>query len=433
MTAAPAHPVTTRGRLSWAVFDVANSAYPTVIATFVFAAYFTQGIAEDPVRGTEVWGYAMSISGLMLALTAPVLGAIADHWGPRKPWIGAFTVLCVALTASLWFAEPRPEFVIYALVLVALSNYAFEAGTVFYNAMLPDLVAEDRLGRWSGWSWAMGYGGGLVCLALALVVLVQADPPPFGLDKDQAEHLRATTLLVALWFGVFCLPLFLFTPDTKRSGMGLAEASLRGLATLKHTFSHLRHYRDIAWFLLARMIYTDGLNTLFAFGGIFAAGTFGFTFEELILFAIAINVTAGLGAFGFGWLDDRLGSKPTILLALGGLCVLGGLLLVLEGKMAFWAVGVPLGLFMGPAQAASRSHMARIAPDHLRAEMFGLYAFSGKATAFMGPALVGAATAAFDSQRLGMATILIFLVAGALLLHFTVPAIKAGSKQESPP
>ncbi len=402
--------------MAWCFFDWANSAFPTVITTFVFAAYFTKAIAPDVVNGTALWGYAMSASALAVALAGPILGAIADHAGRRKPWILAFTLLCVIATAGLWFARPEASFVVFALFLAALANFAFEMGVIFYNAMLPDLTDRARLGRVSGWAWGLGYGGGLSCLVVGLVLFVQPDPPLFGLDRDAAEHVRITAPLVALWFALFSLPLFLWTPDTPATGLGLWGCAKRGLSSVLSTFKSIRQYKQIARFLLARMIYTDGLNTLFAFGGIYAAGTFGMSFSEIMIFGIGLNVTAGLGAFAFGWVDDYLGSKSTILISLVALTVFGSAMLIIDSKTLFWFFGLGLGVFVGPAQAASRTFMARLAPPHLRTEMFGLYALSGKATAFIGPALLGWITVAMGSQRWGMATVIVFFVAGALLL-----------------
>jgi UMF1 family MFS transporter len=272
------------------------------------------------------------------------------------------------------------------------------------------------IGRWSGWGWGLGYAGGLVCLVIALVVLVQPETAPFGLDKGADEQVRATTLLVAGWFAVFAVPFFLFTPDAPATGVALGEAVRRGMATLLTTFARIRAYRQIALFLLARMIYTDGLNTLFSLGGIYAAVTFGMDFTEILLFGIAMNVTAGIGAFAFGWVDDWIGAKRTLLIAISALTVLGALLLVVETKTLFWVFALPLGLFFGPAQSASRSLMARMAPPDLTTEMFGLYALSGKATAFVGPAVFGWVTAISGSQRAGLATVLVFFVIGMALL-----------------
>ena len=403
---------------AWCLYDWANSAFPTVITTFVFSAYFTGYVASDTVTGTALWGQMLSILGISVALASPPLGAIADQGGRRKPWLAAFSVLCVLGTAALWFVRPDPADVVFALVVAGLASFAFELASVFYNAMLPDLVPNDRLGRLSGWGWGLGYAGGLACLMASLLFLVQPEQPPFGLDKEAAEHVRAVPLLVALWFTVFALPLFLLTPDRPRSAVPLRAAVRDGLAIFVRTLRQIPRYRNVATFLLAKMIYIDGLNTLFAFGGIYAVGTFGMTFEEVLIFGILLNVTAGLGAAGFAWVDDWIGAKPTVVISLVALTVLGGAVLFVEGKPAFYALALGIGVFLGPTQAASRSLMARLAPPDLRTEFFGLYAFAGRATSFLGPAVLGWATYAFASQRAGMATILPFFMIGLLVLLF---------------
>jgi UMF1 family MFS transporter len=413
---APAAPATRRQWLAWCSYDWANSGFPTIVTTFVLAAYFARGIAADEVSGASQWAFAMSASALALAVASPVLGAIADQRGRRKPWVAAFTVLCVIASGLMWFARPDPSYAALALVLLAVSNFAFEMAIVFYNAMLPAIAPPHLLGRISGWGWGLGYAGGLACLVVALVALIQPAPPWFGLDAAAAEPVRATAVLVAAWFALFSLPFFLLTPDQPATGTGAAAAVRQGLARLIDTVRHVRRYRQVALYLLAHMIYADGLNTLFALGGIYAAVTFGMEVNEVLLFGIAINVTAGAGAFAFGWVDDRIGARRTILIALACLTGFGSGILLVESKLWFWLFGLPLGLFLGPAQSASRSLMARLAPDNMRAEMFGLYALSGKATAFLGPAVFGVVTGATGSQRLGMATIIVFLVIGGGLL-----------------
>ncbi|MBT3556974.1 MAG: MFS transporter [Rhodospirillales bacterium] len=406
-----------KGQFAWCLYDWANSSFPTVITTFVFAAYFTKAVSADVTSGTAAWGYAMSLSALTVAFVGPVLGAIVDQGGRRKPWLGFFTAICIMASALLWLVEPEPSFAMMALVLVAVANTAFEIGMVFYNAMLPDLVSKGRLGRLSGWGWGFGYFGGLCCLGLVLVGFVQTDNPWFGLSTENAEHLRITGPVVALWLGVFCLPLFFFCPDRVASSVNFGQAARAGIATLITTIRQVRNYGNIARYLLARMLYVDGLNTLFAFGGIYAAGTFGFTFEELIIFGIAMNVTAGIGAGAFAWVDDRFGSKLVIMVSVSCLSVLGTALLLVETKTGFWIAGLPLGIFVGPAQSAGRTLMARLAPEELRTEMFGLFALSGKATAFLGPALLGWVTVVMDSQRWGMATIIVFFIAGLWVMR----------------
>jgi MFS transporter, UMF1 family len=409
-------PASRLAKVSWALYDCGNSAFSAVIVTFVFATYFSQGIALNPVDGTADWGWAMTVSALTVAVVSPIFGAVADIGGRRKPWLVVFTLLTVLGSAMLWFSQPHHSFITYTLIVVILTNIAFEAAAVFYNAMLPELADDDHMGRLSGWGWGLGYIGGLTCLIVALFAFVQAPTPLFGLDKESAEQVRVVGPMVAVWLAIFSIPIMLFTPDTKSTGVPIATAVRQGLQQLHGTFMNLWHHRQTALFLLARMIYTDGLNTLFAFGGIFAAGSFGMPMAEVIKFGILLNITAGIGALGFAWIDDWIGAKPTILIALAGLIVTGAIAITVEDVTWFWIAGAFLGIFVGPAQAASRSLMARIAPIEMRAEMFGLYALSGKATAFLGPFLLGTITYWTGSQRWGMATILVFFVVGGALL-----------------
>lgn len=408
-----------RGRRSaafaWCLFDWANSSYPTVIVTFVFAAYFTRGVAESPEAGTAQWGLMLSLSGLVLAGLAPVLGAIADQGGGRKPWVGIFTAIAVACALGLWWVEPQADFVLLALLLVAVGNTAFEFGQVFVNAMLPQVAPRSHLGRLSGWAGGLGYAGGLACLALCLALFVMPEVPLFGLDKDRAEEVRATGPFVGLWFAVFALPLFFLVHESPRPFQP-RRAVRDGLATLWHTLKLLPSNGQVGRFLLARMLYTDGLNTLFAFGGIYAAGSFGMSFQDILIFGILLNVTAGLGAFAFAWVDDLVGAKFTIMASVAALVALGAAILLVESQTWFYVLGCGIGVFIGPAQTASRSFMARIVPPQLSTEFFGLYALSGKVTAFLGPALVGWVTLWADSQRWGMATILLLFLAGLALM-----------------
>jgi UMF1 family MFS transporter len=405
-----------RAKVSWALYDCGNSAFSAVIVTFVFATYFSQGIAPNAVDGTADWGWAMTVSALAVAVLSPIFGAIADIGGRRKPWLVVFTLLTIFGSALLWFAQPHHSFITYTLIVVVLANICFEIASVFYNAMLPELVDNAHMGRLSGWGWGAGYIGGLACLIVALLAFVQAPTPLFGLDKESAEQIRVVGPLVAVWLLLFSIPIVLFTPDTKSTGVPKLEAVRRGLKQLYGTFKNLWEHRQTALFLVARMIYTDGLNTLFAFGGIFAAGAFGMPMAEVIKFGILLNITAGIGALAFAWIDDWIGAKPTILIALVGLIISGAIAISVEDVTWFWIAGAFLGIFVGPAQAASRSLMGRIAPPEMRGEMFGLYALSGKASAFLGPFVLGTVTYLTASQRLGMATILVFFVVGGILL-----------------
>lgn len=408
------------GMISWAFYDWASNAFNTVIQTFVFAAYFTREVAEDAGIASAQWGYTLGTAGLVVALTGPLLGAIVDQRGPRKPLMAVFTLTCVACTALLWFVQPSIEYVWLALLLVWLGTLAFEYASILYNSMLPALVPWDRRGRWSGWGWTMGYAGGLLCLVAALGIFVFGDAWLWPLDPEAAEDVRATFVFAALWFLLFSLPFFLLTEDASQTDRNWRRAVADGWQSLATTVRNIRSYGDLMRFLIARIFYTDGLATLFAFGGVYAAGTFDMSAQEVLLFGVALNVTAGIGAFGFSWVDDWIGSKRTILISLVNLILWGTLILLVDADVWFWALGMLLGAFVGPVQAASRSYLSRAAPEPLRVQMFGLYALSGKATAFMGPLLVGWVTTLVDSQRVGMSVIIGYFGIG-LLLMLTVP------------
>ena len=400
---------------SWACYDFANSPFTTLVVTFVYATYFTQAMVESEEVGTVLWSRGVTVTGLVVALLSPILGAVADRGGFRKLFLLLSTLVCVAGTAGLYWIEPGRA--IAALAVFVVANVAFEMGMVFYNAFLPDLAPPDRVGRVSGFGWGMGYAGGLLALVAALVTLVQPEVPWFGLSKEGGENIRATNLLVAGWFLVFALPLFLWVPEDRSQVLPGRRPVRDAYRQLRSTFGSIRRYRQIVRLLVARMLYNDGLITIFAFGGIYAAGSFDFSFEEILVFGIVLNVMAGLGAFAMGFLDDRLGGRRTLEISLWGLVLATLLAVVAPNKTLFWVAGVMVGIFAGPNQSASRSLLGRFVPDASENEFFGFFAFSGKATAFVGPFLLGVLTDVSGSQRVGVATVLALLVAGLLLLR----------------
>ncbi len=419
-------PGTKKAIFSWCLFDWANSPQPTIVVTFLFSAYFAKAIVENEIEGTFLWSQAIAISGIVVAVFGPLLGAIADNLGRRKPWILVFSGLCIASTLALWFATPHRTSIPLALISVGVAATCFEFSIIFYNATLPALAPTKRLGRISGWGWGAGYIGAIICLTLCLLLLIQNNKPPFGLDQADAEHIRATVFVVGIWWILFGWPFFAFVPDSSSTNLTFAKSVVQGLVSVYTTIKQIQHYRNITVFLLARMLYADGLVVLFQFGGLYAAGTFGMNFSEIIQFGIAMNISAGLGAFVFAWLDDKLGSKVTIILSLLGLIVFGTTLILIESIFWFWVLGLALSLFIGPTQAASRTMLARLAPEGKRTEMFGLFALSGKCTAFLGPMLFGWATLVFETQRAGMATIIGFWLFGLVLLIF----VKENGKAE---
>lgn len=438
-----------RAVTAWLFFDWAAQPFFTLITTFVFAPFFASALAADPASGQALWGYATGLAGLCIALLSPLLGGVADRTGPRKPWIASFGALLVAGSGLLWFAVPGSGWAVpIALAGFIVATIGAEFATTFNNAMMTRLVPPERLGWLSGTGWAIGYLGGLLSLAITLAFFA-ADPstgktlagltPILGLDAAAREGDRLVGPLTALWFVVFVTPMFLLTPDVPNTGIGLKQAAAGGFERLLATLRELPRLPSLGRFLLANMIYQDALVALFAFGGIYAAGVFGWQSIELGVFGILLTVTGTLGAWLGGKLDDRIGGKPVVLgaiacllLACLGILSLGretvffivsaapaaaddGLFASLPERV-YLALGLLIGLVAGPLQASSRSLMARLAPEGRVGEFFGLFALSGKVTSFMGPTLVALATTIFASQRAGLAVLVaFFLIGGALL------------------
>jgi UMF1 family MFS transporter len=400
---------------SWALYDFANSAFTTLVVTFIYATYFTKAMAPDEIIGTAWWSRGIAVSAILIAILSPLMGAIADQGGARKRFLAVSTGVCVLTTAALAFIAPGDTgTAVLALTLFVVANIAFEMSSLFNSAFLPSIASPERIGRVSGYGWGLGYVGGLLCLVVALVGFVQPEVPWFGMTTEGGWNVRATNLLVAAWFLLFSLPMFLHVPERRATHAKVdVLGAFRGLA---QTLRDVQRYREIVKFLAARLIYNDGLVTIFAFGGIYAAGTFGFTISEVILFGIVLNVASGIGAIAFGWVDDKLGGRNTILITLVALIIASLVAVLAPTRAWFWVAGVMVGIFVGPNQSASRSLMGRLVPEKHETEFFGFFAFSGKATAFLGPLLLGIVTKLFDSQRAGVATVIAFFAIGGVIL-----------------
>lgn len=422
---------------AWSMYDFANQPFTNLVVTFIYGTFFTTVIADNEIAGTEQWSHAVSITAVIVALMSPFMGVLADKGGYRKLFLIAFTWITIIATTILYFVMPGEVY--KALFWFVIANIGFEMGSVFCNAYLPDISHSKNIGRISGYGWSLGYVGGLIALALAMLFLVQIDTPILGFGKGEEaayENIRATNLLVAIWFALFSIPTFLFVRDRKPDTKSLFKNAKSTLKEFKTTAKELRSYPQILKFLIARLVYNDGLVTIFAFGGIYAAGSLGFTFDEIMILGIVLNITAGLGAFLMGYLDDKVGGKRTIKVTLLGLMIamllavmapdlrpwlqyyLGGSVVPnwLTSKNIFWISAILIGIFSGPNQASSRSLMGRLTPETKKNEFFGFFAFSGKATAFAGPFLLGVLTAAFESQRIGISVIFVFFFVGYLLL-----------------
>jgi MFS transporter, UMF1 family len=403
-----------RSVASWCVFDWANSAFTTLVVTFIYSTYFANAFAADVERGTELWSRGIAVSAVLIAVLSPVFGAVADRAGRRKRYLLTATLICCAGTVALAFVSPAgPRAAVAALSVFVVANVAFEVAMVFYNSFLPTIVSRERIGRVSGWGWALGYAGGLVAMAVALFGIIRPATPWFGIPADGDFQYRATNLLVAGWFLLFSVPMFLFVRE--EPGIAGRVDAAGAFRDLGRTLRSLGHYREVVKFLAARLIYNDGLVTVIVFGGIYASGAFGMGLDEVVFFGMMLNVAAGLGAWAFGFVDDRIGGKRTVLISLAFLSVAVVIAVLAASKTWLWIAGAMIGIFLGPNQAASRSLMGRFTPERHKSEFFGFFAFSGKITSFLGPVLLGIVTG-WIGLRFGVATVLLFFAAGAAIL-----------------
>lgn len=430
-----------KGIWSWMLFDWASQPFHTLILTFVFAPYFTSQVASSDVVGQTYWGYAVGIAGLIIALLSPVLGALADATGPRKPWIFGFSLLGVLGSMGLWWILPNASdsMLIWGLVAFGIALIGFEFAAVFNNAMMPDLVPREELGKLSGSSWALGYVGGLFCLVLMLGFMV-ADPesgktllggsPLFGLDPASHEGDRASGPLTAIWLALFIIPLFLFTPDQPKRAQALGAVK-RSLESLWSTIRNLPKNQSLLNFLMSSMLYRDALNGLYAFGGIYAAGVLQWSIVQIGIFGILANVTGAIGAWIGGRMDAQFGPKPVVracilLLILASVLVVSTdpehvLWIALPSgsnlpDLLFYACGALIGAAGGALQAASRTLMVDQAEPEKMTEAFGLYALSGRATSFIAPIAIAATTTLFASQRIGVTPVIVLFIISLVLL-----------------
>jgi UMF1 family MFS transporter len=436
-----------RARISWMLFDWAVQPYYTLILTFLFAPFFANTVVGNGPRGQTLWGYGAAVAGILIAAGSPFLGAFADGRGQRKPWIALFSVILAAAMATLWLATPLAPMPMIYLVLFAFvcATACAEFTAVFTNAIMPGLVPQSELGRLSGAGWACGYFGGLASLALVAGLVVPAPEtgktllgfePLLALDVAAREGDRIVGPLSAAWYLVFMIPFFLFVPDIRQAR---PHDGRPATAELWDTVRSLPGNRDMLLFLAARMIYTDGLTAIFTFGGIYGAAVFGWGAMELGIFGIVLTLIGAFGALIGGVLDDRFSSKVVILTALFILMVGAFGILSVDpthvfyvvdadpkvpgsapfsstGERVFLGFAMIVGLVSAPVQASSRSLLARLAPPEKITQYFGLFAFSGKVTAFFAPFLVATVTAATQSQRFGMSAIALFLITGIVLM-----------------
>ncbi len=397
---------------NFALYDFANSAFTTIIITFIFATYFAKQIAPNPVMGQSYWGWAIGTTGFFVAILGPFIGSFADKKNKIIFFLRSFSILCILFTGLLWFAKPSPDYLFYTLLIVGLANFFYELSLIFYNSLLKNISKNKNLGKTSGLGFALGYIGGIATLFLSIKLFIDNDNIPFGLSEKDSQNVRATAILVSIWFSIFAFP-FLVSVKDKIKKIKISATS--NYSNLKNLIWN-RGLKTLGKFLIARMLYADGLNAIIVMGGIFAVGVFNLEIKDLLKLSVIMNITAFIGAFLGGLANDKYGSKVVIVVSLLGLIFSSSAILFVYSKSLFLLMAAINGFFIGPIQSASRVMITSLLKKKDQAKGFGLFATSGKLTSFLGPLLVSTITFLSDSQRIGFSAAILLLLAGLIIL-----------------
>lgn len=371
---------------SWALWDWAEQPYPTIMQTFIFPVYLTSAVAAGIQNADQQLGWATAIAGLLLAVMAPVMGRRSDQNGRRKLWLLINTGILIAVTASSFFIEPKPEYFLFGLVLYGIGSVIQESAFINYYAMLKGVTTEKNIGKVSGLAWGLGYVGGIILLLISLVGFVLPEHPLLGIIKENGLNIRTIFLFSAAWILIFTIPLLLWVPEIEKRAGAKNESILESYRSLFRELGTLRRQAPETFkFLISSAIYRDGLAGIFTFGAVLGTLAFGFTTTSIIFYGIGANVVAAIGAAIGGWLDDKVGSRAVILGSLIGLIAGAIAVFFLRdlGQITFWVFGLLLTLFVGPAQASSRTFVARFTPHGREGEVFGLYQTTGRAVSFL--------------------------------------------------
>ncbi len=413
--------VSQRQVAAWAAWDWGSAAFNAVMVTFVFGTYLSSEAFGPDARGTEWLSRGMAVAGVIVALTAPVMGRRADQGGRRKLWLALNTAVVIAVTGLSFFVAPTEQHLLLGVALLSIGTVFFEFAEVQINAILVQISTRETVGRISGIGWGAGYLGGIMLLLIVYVGFVSGDTAWFGIPQDESLNIRAVAVVAAVWFLVFSLPVLLAVPRPKAAqaeGAGApAETVLGSYRALWERLRRLWHEdRNTLMFLASSAVFRDGVGAVFVYGAILGTTVFGIDDGDVIIFAIVANVVAAAGAFAGGWLDDRIGPRAVILGSLAAMCVSAVVLFFSDGPPAFWIGGLVLCLFVGPVQSASRAFLGRLTTPQTAGELFGLYATTGRAVGFITPALSSVALAITGDQRWIIPTIVVVMLAGGLLL-----------------
>lgn len=378
--------------LGWAMWDPGTQPFNSVITTFVFSVYIVSDSFGSNDHTSTSLSWTMALAGLLIALLAPVVGQWADRSGHRISTLKWLTWALALVSGCLFFVQDRASYLLLGLVLLGLGTVISDVGSALYNGLLDEVAAGGKVGRISGFGWGLGYMGGIIALLVIYIAWIQPDVGWFGVTSTNGMDIRVSMLFCAVWILLLTLPTFIILRDRPRAAAVPGTGLVGAYAQLGRSVAGLwRTHRGIVVFLIASALFRDGLNGVFQFGGPIAKQTFGFTSAQVLIFGIAANLVAGVSTIAFSLLDDRIGPRRVII---GSLIILIAIALAVfwlhdGGAKVFWVLGMAMCAFVGPAQSASRSYLARVCPQGMQGEVFGLYATTGKAVSFLAPLLFG--------------------------------------------
>ena len=403
-------------RLSWSFYDWANSAWSAIIITFIFSRYFVDVLMTDKDLGTLYWTWTIGISSLVAALLSPIFGSISDQSQRSKFCLVISTLIYALIAISFWFAVPNGMDLLLIIALIFIGNVSYEISQIFYNGQLKLITTEKNYAKLSGFAWGLGYAGTVIIFIIYYGLFLLPDDPIFSLDKTTYENIRISFPITGLWILLFSLPLFMTFKDSNSNNLVGKINIKKSFNQILITFKDLQKYKNIIWFLIARLFYMDGINAIFAVAAIYATLVFGMSTTDIIMLGIGTNIAAGLGSWFFSFIENKIGSKNIIVFSLICIFIISFIILLINQKNIFIILAIFLSSFFGPIQSASRVYFAKSIPDKKKYEFFGFYSFSGKVTSFIGPILFGTISYIFSSPKLGMASLLILFIVGLLIL-----------------
>ena len=404
-------------RLSWSFYDWANSAWSAIIITFIFARYFVDVLAPNQNIGTLYWTWTIGFSSLVAALLSPFIGSISDKSQRSKLWLIFTTLIYSVIAFSFWFAEPNVLSLALIIILIFIGNVSYEISQIFYNGQLKLITTKSNYAKLSGFAWGLGYVGTVTIFLIYYGLFLLPAEPIFGLDKSSYENIRISFPITGIWILLFSLPLFLTFKDPYQKVLGSKIKIKESFNEILITFKDLQKYKNLIWFLIARLFYMDGINAIFAVAAIYATIVFGMSTSDIIMLGIGTNIAAGICSWIFSFIENRFGSKNIIVFSLICIFLISLIILFINQKNMFIIFAIFLSSFFGPIQSASRVYYTKSIPDKKKYEFFGFYSFSGKVTAFIGPVLYGTISYIFSSPKIGMASLLVLFAVGLLILR----------------